>query len=162
MSEAIVLFVTRDGHSRALALDLGARLGSEVREIGDLEKRKGLFGWLRSGRQAAMGEATPIGDPQVDLSAVKSVALVQPVWASAICPPIRTWLRAHEKELDGKRVAILSSAYSTPPLAIRGKYEAEFGARLGALAACSVVNRKDGPAERERALGDFAAELAKR
>jgi hypothetical protein len=160
MRDSLVLFVTRDGHSRALALDLGARLGSEAREIGDLVGRKGLFGFLRSGAQASRGAATPISDPQVDLSSVRTVVLVQPVWASAICPPIRSYLRAHSGELAGKRIGLFASAASTRVSDFRAKFELEFGASLP-LAACAVVNKRDDLAARERILADFVAELAK-
>ena len=163
MPDAIVLYVTRNGHSRDLARDLGQRLGAEVLEIGDLVNRKGLFGWLNSGRQASMRASTPIRDPDAKLASVKTVVLVHPVWASAVCPPVRTWLRSHAKELSGKRVAVLASAYSTPAAVIRAKYEGEFAADLaaGRLAACAVVQQKDAEALRERTVADFAAELAR-
>jgi flavodoxin len=161
MSDTIVVYVTRNGHSRDLALDLGKRLGAEVLEIGDLVNRKGLFGWLKSGRQAAMGAAAPIRDPGVELGKYKTVILVQPVWASAVCPPIRTWIRAHAKELGGKRIAVLASAYGSLDDAIRAKFETEFAAALGPLAACAVVRRKDEASVRERVLADFAAELTR-
>lgn len=161
MSDTIVLYVTREGHSRSLALDLGSRLGSEVCEIGDLVNRKGLFGWLKSGRQAAMRRATPIGDPEVALDGVKTVVLVQPVWASAVCPPLRSWIRAHAKELVGKRTAVLASAFGTPASVIRAKFEAEFHAELGRLAACASVMQRDEAPARVKAVDDFVAELAR-
>lgn len=56
-----------------------------------------------------MGRATPIKDPKVDLSGAESVVLVEPVWASSVCPPLRTWLKTHKAELAGKQVALLAS-----------------------------------------------------
>jgi hypothetical protein len=159
MSTTSIVYVTRGGHSRALALDLGARLGAEVGEIADLVGRKGLFGWLRSGRQATMKMATPIGDPGLDLRAAATVVIVQPVWASAVCPPIRSWLRAHAKELAGKRVAVLASAYGSLAQVLRDAFDSEFRAELGPLAACSVVLQRADPAARSKAIDDFIAEL---
>ena len=160
MSDTTVLYVSRDGHSRALAEELGKKLGVEALEIVDLVKRKGLIGWIRSGRQASSGAATPIREPKVDLSSVKTVVLVQPVWASAVCPPMRSYLRAHAKVLAGKRVAVLASAYGTPSAVIRAKFEGEFGAEIGRLAACAVVLQKDDEAARRRTVETFVAELA--
>ena len=160
MSDTVVLYVTRDGHSRALALDLGARLGAGVLEIGDLVNRKGLFGWIKTGRQASMLQATPIREPTIDLKAVKTVVLVQPVWASAVCPPVRSWLRSKAKELAGKKGAVLASAYGTPAAGIRAKFESEFGGDIGRLAACAVVQRKDDEALRGATVEAFLAELA--
>jgi hypothetical protein len=161
MSDTVVLYVTRDGHSRALALDLGARLKAEVLEIGDLVKRRGLLGWIRSGRQASMLAATPIKEPAFDLASVRTVVLVQPVWASAICPPIRTWLNSNAGKLVGKRIALLASAYGTPAAVLRSKYEAEFGPSLGALAACAVALQKEGVEAGRRRIEAFAAELSR-
>jgi flavodoxin len=161
MPDTVVVYVTRSGHSRALALDLGLRLGAEVREIVDLVDRKGLFGWIRSGRQASMRAATPIRDPGIDLKAVKTVVLVQPVWASAVCPPLRSWIRAHAKELAGKRAAVLSSGSGTPAADIRAKFEAEFPSELGRLIACAANRDKEDEASRKKGVDDFVAELAR-
>ncbi len=159
MSDALVLYVTRDGHSRALALDLGLLLGAEVREIGDLVNRRGLFGWIKSGRQAAMRRATPIRDPGADLKAARTLVLVQPVWASAVCPPVRSWIRAHAKELAGKRVAVLASDFGAPSSVIRAKFESEFRSEIGSLAACEAIPQKEGDSLRRKRLEDFAAVL---
>jgi hypothetical protein len=162
MPNTIVLYVTRDGHSRALALDLGARLKAAVFEIGDLVNRKGLIGWIRSGRQASMRKATPIREPDIDLGAVGTVVLVQPVWASSVCPPIRSWLLSNAKKLAGKRVAVLASAYNTPPEILRAKFESEFDSGIGRLAACAVVQRKDEDARRASSVEGFVAELTRK
>ena len=161
MSETIVLYVTRDGHSRSLALDVGSRLGTEVREIGDLVNRKGPFGWLNSGRQAAMGRATPIGDPGVELKGIGTVVLVQPVWASSVCPPVRSWIKAHASELTGKRLALLASGYGTPASVLRSKFDAEFGCAPGKLFACAAVPQKEDEAARRKRVDDFVAELGR-
>jgi hypothetical protein len=162
MSDTVVVYVTRNGHSRVLALDLGSRLGAEVHEIGDLASRKGIFGWINAGRQAATKRATPIRDPGVDLGPVKTVVLVQPVWASGVCPPIRSWIRAHAKELAGKRVAVLLSDYITPASELRLQFEEEFPDELGKLAACAAVMRKSDAVQRKKAVDDFVAELARK
>ena len=162
MPDTIVLYTTRGGHSKALALELGSKMGAQATEIVDLVNRKGLFGWLNAGRQAAMKAATPIADPAVDLLSIKTVVLVQPVWARAVCPPIRTWLRAHAKELSGKRLALLLSAAGSAADPVRAAFETEFAKELGALAACSVVLQKLGEGARSKAIEDFAAELKKK
>ena len=162
MSDTVVVYVTRNGHSRALAIDLGARLGAAVFEIGDLAGRKGLGGWMKAGRLAAEKAATPIRDPGVDLASVKTVVLVQPVWASSVCPPVRSWLLAHAKELSGRRVALFASSYGTGPGPVRVAFDAEFSAGLGSLAACASVPQMSGRASRERILDGFVSELKRR
>ena len=64
------------------------------------------------------------------------------------------------KELAGKKVAVLASAYGTPAAVIRAKFESEFGSDIGRLAACAVVQRKDDEALRGATVEAFLAELA--
>jgi hypothetical protein len=159
MPDTIVLYVTRGGRSRSLALDLGKRLGAQVAEIGDLVKRKGVFGFIKSGRQAATGQATPIQDPRVDLGPASAIVLVEPVWAGSVCPPMRSYIRAHIAELAGKRIALLASAAGGDDGKLRAKFESEFGGDLGSLAAFAIVPQGAGEAARERALDGFAKDL---
>jgi hypothetical protein len=69
---------------------------------------------MRAGAQAYRKRATPIGDPDVPLEGMKLVVLVQPMWASAICPPIRSWLLAHRGQLGRARLTLLASNVSLP------------------------------------------------
>jgi flavodoxin len=126
MSAGIVVYVTRTGHARELALVLGQQLGYPVAEIQDLVSRSGFIGWLRSGSQAAKKLATPISDPKADLSQVSTVVLVQPVWASAVVPPLRTWLENHRSELSHKKIALLNSHLGSPLEKLRVSFEKEF------------------------------------
>ena len=162
MSDTVIVYVTRNGHSRDLALDLGPRLGAKVHEIGDLAARKGILGWINAGRLASMKAATPIGDPGIDLGPIKTVVLVQPVWASSVCPPLRSWLRAHAKELAGKRMGMVASSYATKSDDVRAAFDGEFAAELGALLACASVFQKTNADQKGRILDDFVAELARK
>jgi len=148
MEKSAVVYVTRTGHSRALAEAVAARLGVEAHEIVDLVPRKGSLRYFWAGGQASMGMASPIKDPEVDLAKVESVVLVEPVWASSVCPPLRTWLKAHKAELTGKKVALLVSCLGSEAEPIRAKFEAEFFP----LAAFARVLEKDSQAEKDAAI----------
>ena len=162
MSDTVIVYVTRNGHSRDLALDLGPRLGAKVHEIGDLAARKGILGWINAGRLASMKAATPIGDPGIDLGPIKTVVFVQPVWASSVCPPLRSWLRAHAKDLAGKRLGMVASSYATQSDLVRTAFEGEYAAELGALVACASVFQRATVAQKEMILDGFVAELARK
>jgi hypothetical protein len=153
--ETVIVYATRTGHSRALAEDLGKLTGSPVKQVIDLVGRSGTFGYLKTGFQAATKQATPIEDPGIDLGDVKTVVLVQPVWASGICPPLRSWLKAHRGELQGKRLALLSSQLGSPPEKIRINFEEEFGP----LTAFATVVEQGGAEARSAKLREFADSL---
>ena len=159
MPTTLVLYVTRNGHSRALATEIGKRLNAPVHEIVDLVNRKGLFGYVRAGAQASRKKATPIRDPGVELAGVKLIVLVQPIWASAICPPIRSWLIAHKNQLGGVTLALLASNMGSPAARVKTNYDTEFGKAFGPLAAFAVVAQKLGEPERAKVIDSFAAAL---
>ena len=109
MSRTAVLYVTRTGHCREIAENLARRAGATAYEIGDTVSRRGFIGFMRGGAQASLKSSTPIDDPTVNLGPVDSVILVHPIWASNICPPIRSWITAHKGELAGKKLGLAVS-----------------------------------------------------
>jgi flavodoxin len=155
MSKSVVVYVTRTGHARILAEELGRLIGAPVAEIGDEVRRDGFFGYFKTGFQASTRKATPIRDPGLDLSAADCVILVEPVWASSICPPLRTWLRAHAAELKGKRIGLLVIHKGSPAQRVEAAYLAEFGT----LSAFTNVLESESPEARTRKLAAFAALL---
>jgi flavodoxin len=148
MARFVIVYVTRTGHSKALAEAVAKRLGVEAHEIVDLVPRNGKLRYFWAGGQASMGKATPIKDPGVDLAGAESVVLVEPVWASSVCPPLRTWLRAHKAELAGKKMALLASNLGSEGGLLKAKFEAEFGP----LAAFACIHEKDPQPEKDAAI----------
>lgn len=148
MKATAVVYVTRTGHSKELAEAVAARLGAKECEIVDLVPRKGFIGYMRAGAHGSMNKATPIKDPLVDLTEAAVVVLVQPTWAGAVCPPLRTWLVAHKAELAGKKLALLVSNLGSEGEPLKAKFEAEFGP----LAAFACIHEKDPQAEKDAAI----------
>lgn len=148
MGKSAVVYVTRTGHSRTLAEAVASRLGVKAHEIVDLVPRKGSLRYFWAGGQASMGMATPIKDPEVDLAGVESVVLVEPVWASSVCPPLRTWLNAHKAGLAGKKIALLISNQGSEGEPFKAKFEAEFFP----LAAFACIHEKDPQPEKDAAI----------
>jgi hypothetical protein len=136
---------------RRIAEEIGRNAGAEAHEIVDLVPRGGFIGFMKSGRQSVRRDSTPITDPGVDLSVVDTVVLVHPVWASNVCPPIRTWLNAHKTGLAGKKIGLAVSNKGSDGAPIRAKFEEEFGP----LAAFAVIPEDLAPEERARILGEF-------
>jgi len=155
MSDTVIVYVTRTGNSRALANGLGDMLKAPVHEVIDKTDRKGVLGFIKGGADSSMKASPPIQDPGIELKGVHTVVLVQPVWASNLCPPLRSWLLAHKEELKGVRLALLASHLGSPPEKFRANVEKEFGA----LAAFAAITERSGAAEKESAVKAFAAQL---
>lgn len=147
----VVLYVTRSGHSRAIAEQIGGRLGVEAHEIADLVSRRGFLGFMKSGAQSSMKGSTPIADPGVDLAKADTVVLVHPVWAANVCPPVRTWLNAHKAELAGKRIGLVVSNKGSDGAPIKAKFEEEFGP----VASFTAVREDLDPAGKTLLLDGF-------
>jgi flavodoxin len=158
MSSTLVVYVTRTGHARALAETIAKNIGAKTHEIVDLVNRRGIFGYLKSGAQAARNKATPIKEEPVDLTKMDTIILVQPVWAGSVCPPIRTWLNTHKAEISGKRIAVLATNLGSPGEPLKAKYEAEFGQ----LAAFAILRQAVTGSEREERIKAFLGQLGPR
>jgi flavodoxin len=150
-----IVYVSRTGHSRALAQEVAAQLGETACEIIDKVDRRGLIGYLRSGRQAMRKMATPIGDPGVDLAGAGAVILVQPIWASAVVPPLRSWLQAHKQDLAGKKLGLLASNMGSPAARLKMNFEQEFGP----LVAFGVIPQRSSPEAKSKAVAVFLKSL---
>ncbi len=158
MSDTVIVFVTRTGNSRILATKLGAIIGAPVYEIVDLANRKGAFRFMLGGAQASRKGVSPIVDPQVPLKGIQTLILVQPVWASNLCPPLRTWLNGHRSELYGVRLALLASHMGSPPERFRSNVEKE----LGKLESVMCIRESLDFESKTAALGDFASSIGVR
>ena len=155
MAKIGVVYVTRDGHSRALAQEVGEKTGSEVFEIVDGTKRKGFIGYMNTGRQSASGVTTPIVDPGMDLSKFNHIVIVEPTWAGSVPPPIRAWISNHKGEFSGKKVSLLITNKGSAGDPIRKKFEEEFGVVVGNLKAFAVIREDLAAEEKSRIVSEF-------
>lgn len=151
----LVVFVTRTGHARQLAAMIGKETSFPVAEIGDKVDRKGFFGFMKAGFQAVNKKATPISDPGVSLADKNIIILVQPIWASSIVPPLRTWLQSHTNELTGKKIALLVTNKGGPVEKLKIAFETEFWP----LTALASIPEKTDDSEMQRILREFLASL---
>ncbi len=156
MTNSVVVYVTRTGNARRIAERLAARLHGKAFLIEDKVNRMGFWGYLRAGYHSSTKKATPIGDPGVDLSAADTVVMVQPIWASGVVPPLRSWLRAHESELKAKKLGLFTVCKGSDAEPVRSAFEGEFMP----LAAFGSIKELDGEKAREEAFEAFALALA--
>ncbi|PKL08836.1 MAG: hypothetical protein CVV51_06905 [Spirochaetae bacterium HGW-Spirochaetae-7] len=156
MPNTVVVYVTRTGNARRIAEDLASRLDTVALLIEDKVNRNGLWGYLRAGYHASTRKATPIGDPGIDLSGADTVVMVQPIWASGIVPPLRTWLKAHESELRGKRLGLFTVCKGSETGPIRAAFEKEFMK----LTAFGGIKERDDERTQSAAFGAFVNSLS--
>lgn len=151
----VVVFVTRTGHARQLAAMIAKETGFPSAEVVDKVNRKGFFGYMRAGFQAVSRKATPITDPGISLTDKDSIILVQPIWASSVVPPLRTWLQSHASELQGKKIGLLVTNKGGSIGSLKNVFETEFGP----LSALASIPEKTDESEKIRVLREFLAFL---
>jgi len=126
MDKTIILYVTKTGNCRIIAQKIASLMNADIAEIVDLVDRSGKLGFLKAGASSFKGEQCDIQDPNVDLSLFSNVILVQPMWAFSICPPMRTWLERHKKEIGIKKIGLIVSYLGTNPAKIKNSFEQNY------------------------------------
>jgi flavodoxin len=102
--KTLVVYYSRSGNTRRVAEMIAQRMGADVQELVDRRTRKGLMGWLRSGRDAIKGESAELEPLSFQPREYDLIVLGTPVWASHPAPATRTFLTS--QDLSGKKVAL--------------------------------------------------------
>jgi hypothetical protein len=106
MATAIV-FYSRSENTRYAAEQLAKKLDARIVELQEPGSRRGVFGFLKSGFQAATtGTAELVGEPWSDIGPYDTLFLLTPIWASNGTPAMNTFLA--NADLHGKRVTVVT------------------------------------------------------
>jgi flavodoxin len=106
MTKTLILFYSLTGKNKKLAEKLKEKIKADIGEIKDTDKRKGKWGFMKSGFQAAFKKTTKIRSPRKDLQGYNLIILISPIWAGNIVPALRTYIKENKKEI--KKVAFAS------------------------------------------------------
>ncbi|MDO9390467.1 MAG: flavodoxin [bacterium] len=90
--KTLVVYYSRTGFTKKLALALAAKLQADTEELVDNTSRKGIMGWLKGGRDAVKKFMTVISPAQKDPAQYDLVVVGSPVWAGTMAPALRTYL----------------------------------------------------------------------
>ncbi len=101
--KTLVVFFSRDGHTRRIAHILAERLQADLEELHAVQSRAGAIGYAQSALEAVAKLAPAIETPQHDGSAHELVVIGSPVWFWSLSSPLRTWLL--QADLQRARVA---------------------------------------------------------
>jgi len=98
-AKTLVVFYSRTGITRDVARKISDYLACDIEEIVDKTNRSGIFGYLKSGYHAMRKKLTNIETPSKNPSDYDFVIIGTPVWAYAIPPAIRTYLKANAQDI---------------------------------------------------------------
>ena len=92
MGKILLVFYSRDGATKKVAEAIARELRCEMEELVDYANREGIFGYLRSGFEAALRRKAHIKPIQHDPARYETVIVGTPVWANNMAPAVRTFL----------------------------------------------------------------------
>jgi flavodoxin len=95
----LVVFYSRSGNTRRVAHAVAEELHADVEEIVDRRDRRGILGYLRSGRDAWRQRETSIDSPRADPRSYDLVIAGSPVWSGSLTPAMRTYLACYREAL---------------------------------------------------------------
>ena len=102
MSDVLCLYYSRSGKTKKAMLEVAEALDAELVEIHDAVERSGFKGWLRCGMDAMKKTTQPLSHFETEkrLQDYRLVILGTPVWAGRCSSVMRTFLKAHGKNLE--------------------------------------------------------------
>lgn len=90
----LVVYFSRMGYVKKLALEEAERTGAAVYEIRSTERTEGTRGFWWCGRFGMHRWDMPIEPITVDLSAYEHVTVCAPIWVFALAAPVRSFCKA--------------------------------------------------------------------
>jgi flavodoxin len=95
----LVVYYSRTGITRDLALAIAAALGADVEEIVEPTSRGGLTGFLRSGLESILERTAAVRPSTREARDYDLVIVGTPVWALNVSSPVRAYLTARRGKL---------------------------------------------------------------
>lgn len=94
----LVVYFSRMGYTKKLALEEANRTGAQVLELRSTERTEGTLGFWWCGRYGMHRWAMPIGEITADLAGYDCVTICTPIWVFHLAAPVRAFC----KEAAGK------------------------------------------------------------
>ncbi|MCX5751810.1 MAG: hypothetical protein NT099_09150 [Candidatus Saganbacteria bacterium] len=97
--KTLVLFYSRNGHTKTAAHSIAKELNADLGEILDKKNRKGIIGWIFAGRDGMRRNLTDISEPKQNPSDYDLVIIGTPIWAGNLVPAIRAYLTKNKSNI---------------------------------------------------------------
>ena len=109
--KTLVVFYSRTGTTKKVALEIANKLGAEIEEIKDTVNHSGVKGYLVSGRDAMKKRLTTLELTTKNPADFDLVIIGTPIWGWNMSVPVRTYIT--EKKDDFKKVALFCTMGGT-------------------------------------------------
>jgi len=155
--KTLIAYYSRTGHTEQLANEVAAGCKADMDRIrDDAIDRSGLWGYLRSGWQAASGATPAIKRATRNPADYDLVVIGTPVWNWSLAAPVRTYARRHAGQF--KRVAFFCTEGGSGDRRVFDELHRICGKPPRATMA--VKERELDPPKHAKSLKSFVAQLA--
>ena len=96
----LVVFYSRTGTTKKIGELISKELNSDYEEIIDPKKRKGIIGFLISGKDATLKKLAKIKEIQINPENYDLIILGTPIWNKRMTPAIRTYITEHKSKIN--------------------------------------------------------------
>lgn len=95
----LVVYFSRDGHTRRIALEIAQACHADVDEIRAPGERGGLIGYLRCALEALLGIEPALQRGRHSPERYGLVVIGTPIWFWNVASPVRAWIARHRERL---------------------------------------------------------------
>ena len=103
----LVVYFSRMGYTKKLALEEANRSGAQVLEIHTAERTEGTLGFWWCGRYGMHRWAMPIEEISADLAGYDCVTICTPIWVFHLAAPTRAFCKAASGKLKRARYVLV-------------------------------------------------------
>lgn len=135
----LVVYFSRMGYTKKLALEEANRCGAQVLEIRATERTEGTLGFWWCGRFGMHRWAMPIEEISADLASYDCVTICTPIWVFHLAAPTRAFCKAASGKIKRARYVLVRHQRSSYTEAAR---EMDDLLRLKAESVTSVCCRR--------------------
>lgn len=92
MPRILVVDYSRTGNTHLVAKAIARGCGADLERVRDVRSRRGLWGYIRSAREAMKERPAEIRRPKYDPADYELIVLGSPVWVGHVSSPMRRYL----------------------------------------------------------------------
>lgn len=96
----LLIYYSRTGRTKDIALAIKSKLECDVLEIHDKADRKGFMGYLKSSLQVIMGKQTELNIIEHNPKDYEIVVIGTPIWVQNVSVPVRTYLNQYGNKME--------------------------------------------------------------
>lgn len=155
--KTLIAYYSRTGLTRKVAFKLATEYGATMEEIRDKADRSGIWGYLKSGKEAIQKKNTDLHHFKNNPADFDLVIVGTPTWAFSVSSPVRTFLAEHKASL--KKVAWFSTLGGDGPSKVFTQMSEITG--LTPIATLTVKSKEAFQDKYQEKLAKFIDELKK-